>query len=102
MPIRETAETFTVQCPCCQAELVIDTKTRTVLHHAVPKPAAPITDLAAEVSRLRTAGAEREVAFQRSLEAERTREERMDRKFDELLRRARETPGEKPIKDIDL
>ncbi|MFN0107036.1 MAG: hypothetical protein ACKV2U_33690 [Bryobacteraceae bacterium] len=95
-------ETFSVPCPCCNAELVIDGKTRSVLHHTPAESAAPITDLAAEVSRLRRAPAEREEAFQRSLAAERTREERMDRKFDELLRRAKETPGDRPVKDIDL
>src|SRR5215218_3319842 len=90
---------FSVACPSCKADLVIDMKTRSVLHHASPSPPPPITDLAAEVVRLRSAGAEREQAFQRSLEAERTREERMDRKFDELLRRARQAPGDQPVKD---
>jgi len=97
-----TPETIAISCPCCQAELVIDVQTRTVLHHAPAEQAAPITDLAAEVKRLKNAGAEREQAFQRSLAAERNRGASMDRKFDELLRRAKETPGGKPIKDIDL
>lgn len=95
-------ETFTVQCPCCQAELVIDPVTRSVLHHQQAAAPPAITDLAAEVRRLKGAGAEREQAFQRSFEAERTREQRMDRKFDELLRRAKESPAGKPVKDIDL
>ena len=94
--------TFSVQCPCCQSTLVIDPKTRSIVHHEAPRTAAPITDLAAEVGRLRAASAEREEAFQRSMEAERTREERMDRKFDELLKRARTGPAGKPLKDIDL
>jgi hypothetical protein len=98
----EEPGTFRVQCPCCRAELVIDGKTQTVLHHTAEVAAPPITDLAAEVSRLRQAGAQREEAFQRSLAAEKTREERMDRKFEELLRRAKQAPGEKPVKDIDL
>ena len=99
---KEDPGTFSVQCPCCQAELVIDGRTRTVLHHSAAVAAAPITDLAAEVNRLKQAGAQREEAFQRSLEAEKTREERMDRKFDELLRRAKQGPAAKPVKDIDL
>jgi hypothetical protein len=93
---------FSVQCPCCQSELVIDAETRTVLHHTPLAAAPPITDLAAEVRRLRMAGAEREIAFQRSLESEKSKEQRMDRKFDELLRRAKQTPAAKPVKDIDL
>jgi hypothetical protein len=102
MPTPQTPGTFSIQCPCCDAELVIDEKTRTVLHHQVVAAAPPILDLAAEVARLRGAGAEREQAFQRSMANERSREERNERKFDELLRRAKETAGEKPIKDIDL
>ena len=98
----EAAATFSVTCPCCAAELVIDPVTRSVLHSAPALAPPPITDLAAEVSRLRSAGAQREQAFQRSLESVRTREERMDRKFDELLRRAKQTPDDRPLKDIDL
>jgi hypothetical protein len=94
--------TFSVTCPCCGADLVIDAETRAVLHHAAARPAATITDLAAEVKRLQSAGAEREQAFQRSLAAERSREGQMDKKFDELLRRAKQAPGGKPLKDIDL
>lgn len=99
---KEMESTFTVQCPCCHAELVIDPRTRTVLHHEAPVAPAPITDLAAEVSRLKSAGAQREQAFQQSMEAERTRGERMDRKFDELLKRAKSSPAGRPLKDIDL
>lgn len=99
---RDFEETFSVSCPCCEAELVIDGRTRSVLHHAAPAKPAPITDLAVEVSRLRSAELEREKAFERSLAAERTREQMMDRKFDELLRRAKGSPNGKPVKDIDL
>jgi hypothetical protein len=102
MPTPQTPGTFSIQCPCCDTELVIDEKTRTVLHHQAAATTPPTIDFAAEVARLRGAGAEREQAFQRSMENERTREERNDRKFDELLRRARETADGKPIKDIDL
>ena len=65
----EVTGTFSVACPCCKAELVIDPSTRPVLHSASALAPPPITDLAAEVNRLRTAGAEREQAFQRSLQA---------------------------------
>lgn len=98
----EDTAPFSIACPCCDAELIIDVRTRAVLHHVKPQNAAPITDLAAEVARLRTASEERERAFARSLADERTKDERMDRKFDELLRRAKQAPGGKPLKDIDL
>ena len=77
-------------------------KTRPVLHHAPAAPPPPIADLPAAEVRLRTAGAAREQALQGSLEAERTRDERMDRKFDELPRRGKQAPDDRPVKDIDL
>lgn len=98
----ETTESFAVICPCCKAELVIDPVTRSVLHHRPVAAAPPISDLATEVKRLRAAGAEREQAFQRSLDAEKTRGERSNRKFEELLRQAKQSPNSKPLKDIDL
>lgn len=94
--------TFSVVCPCCGAELVVDAETQSVIHHVEAKSATPITDLTAEVKRLQNAGAEREKAFQKSLAAERTREVQLDKKFDELLRRAKQTPAGRPLKDIDL
>jgi len=96
----EELNSISIQCPCCKAELVVDMATRSVLHHA-PHAVAPM-DFAAELNRLQAAPAEREKAFQRSLEAQRGREASMDRKFDELLRRAKESPTGKPLKDIDL
>jgi hypothetical protein len=59
-----------------------------------PKRATSIADLAAEVKKLKSAEAEREGQFQRSLEAERSREQTSDRRFAELLKRARETERE--------
>lgn len=101
---RDDPEAIVVECPCCHAELVIDVGTRSVVHHSpAPAPASHlITDLAEEAKRLPFAAAEREQTFQRALEAERTRAKRMESKFDELLRRARESPVDKPLKDIDL
>lgn len=93
---------FAVVCPCCGGELLIDLGTKAVLHHIPAAPRPAITDLAVEAGRLRQAEAAREEVFQKSLQAERTREERMGRKFDELLKRAREGPADKPLKDIDL
>ncbi|HEU0122171.1 MAG TPA: hypothetical protein VFQ91_16700 [Bryobacteraceae bacterium] len=102
MPNAEGEKQFSVPCPCCGAELRIDPQTRSVLYHEPAAKAAPITDLAAEVQKLRRSESEREQVFQRSLEAERQRGRSMEQKFDDLLKRAQQTPGGKPIKDIDL
>jgi hypothetical protein len=95
---------FEVQCPCgCQAVLKIDPETRSVIAHTVPERPKPIEDLASEVAKLKGEGARREQLFQKSFEAEKQHGEVLQKKFDELFKRAKENPDLKPpTRDIDL
>src|ERR1044072_7889459 len=94
---------FDVECPCCQAVLKIDTETRAVIAHTVPEKPKPIEDLAAEVAKLKGEGARGGRVFQKSLEAEKQHGQVLQKKFDELFKRAKENPDEKPpTRDIDL
>jgi hypothetical protein len=94
---------FEVECPCCQAILKIDPETRTVIAHTVPEKPKAIEDLAAEVAKLKGEGARREQLFQKSFEAEKQHGQVLQKKFDELFKRAKENPDVKPpTRDIDL
>jgi len=94
---------FEVECPCCQAILKIDPETRTVIAHTVPEKPKTIEDLAAEVAKLKGEGARREQLFQKSFEAEKQHGQVLQKKFDELFKRAKENPDLKPpTRDIDL
>ena len=94
---------FEVACPCCEATLKIDPETRAVIAHTVKEKPRPIEDLAAEVAKLKGAGARREELFQKSFEAEKTHGKVLEKKFDELFKRAKEDPDTEPRKrDIDL
>ena|ERR1051325_4525440 len=94
---------FDVACPCCQAILKIDAETRAVIAHTVPEKPRAIDDLAAEVEKLKGAGARREEQFQKQFEAERSHGKVLEKKFDELFKRAKENPDLTPPKrDIDL
>ena len=94
---------FDVTCPCCQAILKIDPDTRSVIAHTVPEKPKPIEDLAAEVVKLKGEGARREQLFQKSFEAEKQHGQVLQKKFDELFKRAKEDPDDKPpTRDIDL
>jgi hypothetical protein len=94
---------FEVSCPCCEAILKIDPETCAVIAHTVPERPKPIEDLAAEVVKLKGEGARREQLFQKSFEAEKQHGQVLQKKFDELFRRAKENPDEKPpTRDIDL
>src|SRR5215813_11535421 len=94
---------FEVDCPCCQAVLKIDPETCAVIAHTVPEKPKTIEDLAAEVAKLKGEGARREQLFQKSFEAEKQHGEVLQKKFDELFKRAKENPDLKPpTRDIDL
>ena len=94
---------FDVECPCCQAILKVDPETRAVIAHTVPVKPPPIEDLAAEVAKLKGEGARREQLFQKQFEAEKTHGKVLEKKFDELFKRAKEDPDKTPRKrDIDL
>ena len=94
---------FDVECPCCQAILKIDPETTAVIAHTVPEKPRAINDLAVEVAKLKGEGARREQLFQKNFEAEKSHGKVLEKKFDELFKRAKENPDEKPpTRDIDL
>ncbi len=97
-------ELFEVSCPCCQSTLKIDGELRVVISHTEPVKKPAIEDLAAEVAEAeRARPGRREEAFQKSFAAEKNQGQVLNRKFDELLKQAKENPefGKKP-RDIDL
>ena len=94
---------FEVECPCCQAVLKIDPETRAVIAHTVPVKPLPISDLAAEVAKLKGEGARRDELFRKNFEAEKSHGKVLEKKFDELFKRAKESPDAgRPMRDIDL
>ena len=97
------AELITVTCPCCQAELHIDPKTQAVIRHKEHQKPPSFTDLEAAVQKQKGEAGRREVAFQKSVEQHKTHHDVLSRKFDEMLKIAKENPDEPPPKrDIDF
>ena len=92
-----------VNCPCCQAVLKIDGELGVVLSHEEAQKKPIIEDLAAEVQKLKGAAGRREEQFQKSFAAEKNQGQVLNRKFDELLKQAKENPDfGKKTRDIDL
>lgn len=91
-----------VVCPCCQSKLVIDAQLATVLSHTPPVKAAPDVDISDAARILADQARRREDKFRESWEAENKKEDVLARKFEEGLKRAREAPAEKPVRDFDL
>lgn len=90
-----------LQCPCCDAVLVVDTNLRRVVSHRVPERGdKPQLDDAANI--LAAEAARRESLFDQSVAQERTRDEALARRFEEALKQAHTEPVTRPARDFDL
>lgn len=94
---------FSVPCPCCGAELRIDAKTQAVLTHKAPVQKGEIADLETAMAKFKGEASRREDLFARSLASHKSSAEVRDRKFEELLKQAKENPDAPPPKrDFEL
>jgi hypothetical protein len=95
-------EPIDVTCPCCKARLTVDPELAVVLSHTPPPRAAPDVDLTDAARILSDQAAQREAKFKQSWDAEKNKEDVLSRKFEENLKKARQQPVEKPVRDFDL
>ena len=96
------ARSFTVLCPCCQARLTIDRELGEVIAHEAPPPKRTVSDIDAAFDALRRKSAEREERFRQEMEAQGQKGKLLDRKFQEGLKKAKESPVERPVRPIDI
>lgn len=89
---------FYVKCPCCNAELQIDPEVQAVLTYQEAEAPREMSDIETAVERFRGEKQRREDAFLKSVEAEKNKMNILDRKFDELLKQAKESPADQPPK----
>jgi hypothetical protein len=96
-------ELFEVKCPCCEAQLKIDGDLGAVISHREPVKPPAIEDLSAAVAKLKGEAGRRDEVFRKSFETEKNQGQVLNRKFDELLKQAKQDPefGKKP-RGIDL
>jgi len=91
-----------VSCPCCQAKLTVDREIGVVLSHIPPPKPPPSVDLDDTAALLRKQVDAVEAKFRASVEAEKSKEDVLARKFAEGLKKAKDGPIEKPLRDFDL
>jgi len=92
---------LTLTCPCCNAELVVDVNLGRVIAHNAPERGDK-PELADAQRILADAAAKREALFEQSMQAEKTRDDALSRRFEEALRQAKTEPVTKPTRDFDL
>ncbi len=83
---------FTVTCPCCQAKLTLDPELQAVIAHEAPPPKRDAANLGDAFSKLATKSAEREERFRQQMQAEAQKGKLLDRKFQESLKKAKDSP----------
>ena len=90
-----------VTCPCCKAALVVDTNLGRVVSHKEPERGnKPELNDAQRI--LAEQAAQREAAFQQSVNSEKSRGDALSKRFDEALRQANDEPITRPSRDFDL
>lgn len=94
--------TIEVVCPCCEARLFIDPELGIVLYHELPPKATSVTDLQEAVKALKAEASRREAQFKSSIEAEKGKGKALEKKFQELLNKARKEPASPPPNPLDL
>ncbi len=96
------AASVEVTCPCCRAKLTVDPQLAVVLSHEAPPKAAPDVDISDAARILQEQARKREDKFRESWDAEQKKEDVLARKFEEGLKKAKDQPIEKPVRDFDL
>lgn len=94
--------TFEVACPDCGAMLKIDTATGLVVSHTPAPRKRMFEDLETAAQAMRAQDERKESIFRQSLDAEKNKAELLEKKFAEALRKAKDAPEGKPLREFDL
>jgi len=94
---------FDLTCPCCGAVLKVDVATKAVISHTAPVKPRTFNDMEEAARALREHDNRRESIFRQSVDAQKNAAELLEKKFQEAVKKAKETPDTgRPIRDFDL
>lgn len=94
---------FDLTCPCCGAVLKVDPETHAVISHIAPVKPKTFNDLDEAARAMKEQDSRRDSIFRQSVEAQKNSADLLEKKFQEALRKAKESPDTgRPIRDFDL
>lgn len=94
---------FEVTCPCCSAVLKVDAQERAVIGHTAPVRPKTFNDIEEAARAMKEQDSRRDSIFRQSVEAQKHASDLLEKKFQEAVKKAKETPDSgKPIRDFDL
>lgn len=91
-----------VACPDCGAMLKIDAATGVVVSHTPAPRKRTFEDLEAAAKAMRDQDERKESIFRQSVEAEKNKEDLLEKRFAEALRKAKDAPEGRPLREFDL
>lgn len=99
---KKKEQLFEVACPDCGAMLKIDATTGALVSHTPAPRKRMFEDLETAAQAMREQDERKESIFRQSVEAEKNKEDLWEKKFAEALRKAKDAPDGKPVRDFDL
>jgi hypothetical protein len=95
-------QTFEIACPDCGAMILIDASTGVVVSHTPAPRKRMFEDLETAAKAMREHDERKESIFRQSVDAEKNKEDLFEKKFAEALRKAKDAPEGKPLREFDL
>ncbi|HZU32654.1 MAG TPA: hypothetical protein VFB79_16165 [Candidatus Angelobacter sp.] len=100
---KSSREPFEVGCPCCNAVLKVDPETRAVISHVAAVKPKTFSDFEAAAKAMREQETRKESIFRQAVDAEKNKASLLEKKFQEAVKKAKETPDDvRPLRDFDL
>jgi hypothetical protein len=96
------ADTFQIACPDCGAMIVVDAATGLLVSHTSAPRKRMFEDLETAAKAMREQDERKESIFRQSVDAERNKADLMEKKFAEAVRKAKDAPEGKPLREFDL
>src|SRR5208283_5325183 len=93
---------FEVTCPDCGAMLRIDGATGLLVSHVSAPRKRMFEDLETAAKAMRERDERAESIFRQSVDAEKNKADLLEKKFAEAVRKAKDAPDVKPLREFDL
>ena len=103
LSMADKSTAFDLTCPCCNAVLKVDPATQAVIAHTAAVKPKMFSDIEEAARAMKEQDNRRESIFRQSVEAQKHASDLLEKKFQEAVKKAKETPDTgKPIRDFDL
>ena len=100
---RRTIRPFDVTCPHCNAVLKIDAEIKGVIAHTAAVKPKMFADMEEAARAMKEQDSRRDSIFRQSVEAQKNASDLLEKKFQEAVKKAKESPDTgRPIRDFDL